>query len=153
VVETALGERYTRSGSFSLDAEGTLITPEGYPVLDEGGQRITFQPNDKEIRVGENGVIVVDGEERGALGLVEFDNPQDMQQIGYTLYKTDQEPMPPVETRLVHGAVETSNVKAVQEIVNMTMVNRSVAGTAKYIEVMYDLQRRANDAYSRASQN
>jgi len=152
VVETAQGERYSRAGNFSLDAEGTMITPEGFPVLDEGGQRIQFAPGDKEIRIGENGVLVVDGNERGALGLVEFENPQLMKQTGYTMYETNQEPLPPTETRLVHGAVEASNVSAVKEMVDMTIVGRSASGTAKYIEVMYDLQRRAHDAYSRASQ-
>ncbi len=152
VVETAQGERYTRAGNFSLDAEGTLITPEGFPILDDGGQPINFGSQDREIRIGENGVLVVDGQERGALGLVEFENPQEMKQIGYTMYQTDQEPLPPVETRLVHGAVEASNVSAVKEMIDMTMVGRRTSGTAKYIEVIYDLQRRAHDAYSRASQ-
>ena len=152
VVETGQGERYTRAGNFSLDADGTLITPEGFPVLDDGGQRINFAPNDREIRIGENGVVVVDGQERGALGLVEFENPQEMDQIGYTMYETDQEPLPPVETRLVHGAVEASNVSAVKELVTMTDIGRKATGTSKYIEVMYDLQRRAHDAYARAAQ-
>lgn len=152
VVETAQGERFTRAGNFSLDAEGTLITPEGFPVLDDGGQQITFGAGDRDIRIGENGVLVVDGQGRGALGLVEFANPQEMTQIGYTMYETDQDPLPPEETRLVHGAVEASNVSAVKEMVDMTIVGRRAGGTAKYIEVIYDLQRRAHDAYARASQ-
>src|SRR5579871_5420968 len=38
VVQTPLGPRYTRNGNFKTDPLGTLVTSEGYPVLDDTGQ-------------------------------------------------------------------------------------------------------------------
>src|SRR5690606_6690299 len=35
-VETPAGPRYTRAGAFTVDADGTLVTPAGWPVLGEG---------------------------------------------------------------------------------------------------------------------
>jgi flagellar basal-body rod protein FlgF len=40
-VQTAQGTRYTRNGQFSLDPQGRLVTAQGDPVLDAGGQAIT----------------------------------------------------------------------------------------------------------------
>ncbi|NLF35308.1 MAG: flagellar hook-basal body protein, partial [Clostridiales bacterium] len=45
VVETPGGERYTRSGNFSVDPEGYLVTGDGHYVLGEGGR----------LRVGSDG--------------------------------------------------------------------------------------------------
>src|ERR1051325_8667980 len=36
-VQTPRGERYTRNGSFTLRADGTIVTSAGDPVLGEGG--------------------------------------------------------------------------------------------------------------------
>ena len=148
VVQTPAGNRYTRAGNFQIDGQGTLTTAAGYPVLDEGGQRIQFNPDDSVVSIGENGSIVVNGEERGALNVVNFANLQNMVQEGNTMYKTDQAPIAADSSRVMQGVLEKSNVEGVREIVDMTEVNRTVGSTAKFIEVMYDLQRKANNVYA-----
>jgi flagellar basal-body rod protein FlgG len=40
-VQTAQGTRYTRNGQFSLDPQGRLVTAQGDPVLDGGGNTIS----------------------------------------------------------------------------------------------------------------
>ena len=40
-VQTPQGTRYTRNGQFALDAQGRLVTAQGYAVLDAGNQPIT----------------------------------------------------------------------------------------------------------------
>ena len=40
-VRTAQGTRYTRNGQFALDPQGRLVTAQGDPVLDAGGNAIT----------------------------------------------------------------------------------------------------------------
>jgi len=37
-IETPVGIRYTRNGSFTLSFDGTLVTKEGYPVLGTEGK-------------------------------------------------------------------------------------------------------------------
>ncbi|HEX9662271.1 MAG TPA: flagellar hook basal-body protein, partial [Candidatus Binatia bacterium] len=54
VVETPRGERYTRSGGFTMSADGTVITPQGEPLLGEGGP---IQVPDGKMIVGLDGTV------------------------------------------------------------------------------------------------
>jgi len=150
-VETPLGERYTRAGQFQVLGDGTLVTPQGYPVLDDAGQRITLDEDAREVVIGEAGNISVNGEEIGNLGIAQFDNPQLLEHLAGTLYRSDIPPRPPTEgsVRVVQGAVENSNVKPVLQLTHMISVSRAVGSTAKMIETMYDLERRTSNALAR----
>ena len=151
-IETPLGNRYTRAGNFQLDANGTLTTTDGLPVLDADGQRIIFEEEDRDISIGEAGNIVVDGEERGSLGVVQFDNEQLLERLNSTLFKSDVPGIPAVENfRVMHGMLEQSNVDSVTQLTRMIKTSRSVASTAKFIETMYDLQRKASNTYAKQS--
>lgn len=149
VIETPNGERYTRAGNFQLDPEGTLVTTDGYPVLDNGRQRIVFEENDVNVMIGEAGNISVNGEDRGQLGVVEFENPQLMIPAGRNLYRAEVQPIEAVESTVQHGALEGSNVEPVTELVDMMQVSRAVGSTAKFIDSMYDLQRRASSVITK----
>lgn len=148
VVQTPLGERYTRSGQFQMDLNGTLVTKEGYPVLDDGGAPIIFLPEDQNITIGEAGNITVDGEERGNIGMVEFANPQVMERLNATLYRADGLAQAATQSRMLHGMVEGSNIKPVEELTRMMTVSRSVSSTAKLIEAQYELQRKASNTWA-----
>ncbi len=148
-VDTPLGTRYTRAGNFQIDAQGMMVTNEGNAVLDDGGQPIIFGPEDNEITVGEAGNIIVDGEERGFLGIVEFDNQQMLERLNSTLYKSDSIPQPAANSRVLHGVVEGSNVQPVLELTRMIQVSRSTSGTAKLIEAQYELERKASNTWAK----
>jgi flagellar basal-body rod protein FlgF len=149
VVDTPLGERYTRTGQFQLDFNGTLVTKDGYPVLDDGGAPIVFLPEDQNISVGEAGNITVDGEERANIAVVEFANPQQMERLNATMFRADGLAQPAAESRLLHGMVEGSNVQPVMELTRMMTVTRSVSSTAKLIEAQYELQRKASNTWAK----
>lgn len=149
MIETAQGVRYSKAGNFQLDGNGTLVNSEGFPVLDDAGQRIEFAEEDRAITVGEAGNLSVDGEERAVLGVAEFENEQEMTQEFGTLLKTDQPALPPENSRVIQGVLEKSNAEPVTQLVEMIKTSRAVGNTAKYIEVMYDLQRKANNAYAK----
>ncbi|MBM3618266.1 MAG: flagellar basal-body rod protein FlgF [Alphaproteobacteria bacterium] len=149
-VMTPLGERYTRAGNFQLDTDGTLVTPEGYQVLDEGGQPIQFEPQDKEIAIGQAGDIVVDGAPRGNLGVFEFANPQLMERTGSTLYKADGLAQPAAASRVLHGTLEGSNISPVMELTHMIKVQRGVGSTAKLIDAQYELTRKTADTWAKS---
>lgn len=157
-VETPLGLRYTKAGHFAINNEGMLVTPSGNAVTDFDGQPIFFTPTDTNIKVGENGVISVtnpagDLEERGQIGLFEFADEQRMDRLNEQLYKTDQEPLEAESARMLQGALEKSNISPVLELVRVTELSRSTGNTAKFIEVVYDLQRKTSNAYARQSNN
>lgn len=154
VVETPAGERYTRAGNFKIDAEGTLVSMEGLPVLDDSGQRIQLEETDNNIRIGEDGTIFAQGidtpeaQERGKIGLVEFPNRQNLKHVVGTLYESPDEPELATRSRILQGTLEKSNVQPVTELVRLTELSRSTGNTAKFIEVMYDLQRKASNTWT-----
>jgi flagellar basal-body rod protein FlgF len=151
-VETPLGERYTRAGNFTLNGQGTLVTMEGYPVLSGDGGTITLPDNVTDITINGAGEITSGAEELGVIGIVEFENEQELERVGSTMYKSSQDPNPAEQSGVMQGVLETSNVNGVSELVRVMQVTRSTANTAKYIEVMYDLQRKTSTAYGRPAQ-
>jgi flagellar basal-body rod protein FlgF len=78
-IQTPDGVQYTRQGSFTLDSEGVLITPDGYPVLGEGGE-ITLEEGTVEI--DSQGGVYVDGDEVGRLQITDFTNPETLTKAG-----------------------------------------------------------------------
>lgn len=150
-IETPLGTRYTRAGNFQIDGEGTLVTADGSPVLDGTGQRIVFEPNDRDVEINSTGAITVKGDERGQIGIVQFDNEQLLDRVTDTYYKSDADPLPAENAQVLQGVLEGSNVQAVTELTSMLKLARSVSSTAKFIETAYDLQRRASTTLTKQS--
>jgi flagellar basal-body rod protein FlgF len=148
MVETPLGTRYTRAGNFQIDASGILTTVEGYAVLDQSEQRITLPDDAREIEIGESGNVKVNGEEFGSIGVVRFENEQLLERLDGRLYKSEVTPQEAIGSRVLQGALESSNVKPVIEMTHMIDVSRSVGSTARFIEVVYELQRKAASAWA-----
>jgi flagellar basal-body rod protein FlgF len=150
-VQTPQGNRYTRSGNFQLDGQGVMVTQDGFPVLDTGNQQIQFEEEDREIKVLSTGAIVVNGEERSSLAVVKFANDQELERLNSTLYSSKTPPQPADTAVVVNGVLENSNVQPVVELVKLTELSRSSTNTAKLIEVMYDLQRKASSTWTKQS--
>jgi len=147
-VETPLGVRYTRAGNFQLDGEGKLITPEGYAVLDNAGQQILFPEDTTDIEIGETGTLKVNGEEFSSLGIYSFENEQMLERLDGRLYRSEITPAAAENVRVLQGTLENANVEPVKEMTHMIDVSRSVSSTAKFIETMYDLQRKASNIWA-----
>ena len=149
MVETPYGTRYSKAGNFQIDGEGTLMTTQGYAVLGNDNGHITIPQNAKRVVINGAGQISADGSDVGQVGMAEFTNEQKMERFGNSLYNSKEAPIPADRSRVVQGALESSNVNAVSELVRVQEVSRSVGNTAKYVEVMYDLQRKVSSVYSR----
>ena len=152
VVQTPLGERYTRAGNFQLDANGVLTTAQGYPVLDEGRQQIVLENIQGDVVVGETGGITVDGNEVAQIGVVQFENEQLLDKVGNSLFKSDVAPAAADNYRIVHGVVEKSNVNSVQEMNHMITVSRNVSSVGNIISEVDDLQLNAIRTLAKQSQ-
>lgn len=162
-VQTPLGIRYTRAGNFQVDSEGTLVTASGYPVLGADGGQITLPQNAINVQINGLGQVNVDGDDFGQVGMMEFQNEQAMTRLGNNLYTSDETPQPVVpdiqggtavplsSARMVQGALESSNVTAVTEMVRVMNVSRAVSNTAKFIETVYDLERKTGNVYAKQS--
>jgi flagellar basal-body rod protein FlgF len=151
-VETANGERYTRNGAFQINAAGELVTSDGDRVLGEGGT-IQFQPNDSGINIGADGTIRVrEGASatadaaRGKLRLVSFNFPRRLQKDGAGRFAAPegvQAQAAPDTVRIVQGAIEKSNVRAVVEMTRMIEITRTYAQVAGLLQQQHDLRRTA----------
>jgi flagellar basal-body rod protein FlgF len=151
-VQTPQGVRYTKAGNFQMDGQGMMMTAEGYPVLDAAGQPVIFPEETTDIEVGESGAVKVNGEELTQLGVVSFPNEQVLERLAGSLFKADGQAQPAVEEeyKIAQGVLEGSNVNAVIEMTKMIETSRGVSSTAKFIEVMYDLQRRTSNILTKA---
>ena len=130
-IQTPQGERFTRAGNFTLNQDGLLVTPDGFPVNGKEGP-ITIRGDD--IRLGEDGTIMVDGENQGGLKMMTFPFPQRLQKFGGAMFAPeDNENSPRIleEVQLAQGMIELSNVNAVQELVKMIQANRAYTSMQK----------------------
>src|SRR5690606_32875851 len=71
VVNGPSGPLYTRAGNFTLNAEGSLVTPDGLPVQGDGGAITITGPN---VKISESGAISVNGTQVGRMQVVRFDD-------------------------------------------------------------------------------
>lgn len=149
VVQTPLGPRYTRAGGFTKDAQGQLVTAQGYPVTGLDGQPIQFEEADSNIVITQEGVVRAGAQERGVIGMVSFANPQTLQKASGLLFKSEEEPQPAIGARMLQGVLEKSNVAPVKEITQMIKTMRGVGGTAKFIESAYEMERKTIETYGK----
>ncbi|MBO6755860.1 MAG: flagellar basal-body rod protein FlgF [Roseibium sp.] len=135
------GEAFTRNGAFTLDENGQLVSTQDRPVLTAGGP-ITFTPEDGQITIARNGTISTDLGIRGQIRVVEFENPQNLEQIGDTVL-TGEEPLPVADVRVVQGAIEQSNVDGVSEMTRLIEITRAYATISKLLQDSDDLRQQA----------
>ena len=147
-VRTPEGIRYTRVGRFQLDADGILVTSQGYPVLG-GGSALTITPEDGPINVASDGTISTDraleGQQLaivGKLDIVDFASPAALTPAvdGYFIAK---QPPRAAEGGVVQGMLEDSNVKPIIEMTNLIEVTRSYQSVQRFIDAEHERQRRA----------
>lgn len=123
-VQTPRGERYTRAGSLTLDANGQLVTQSGELVIGQGGA-ITLPPG--EVTIGEDGSVSVKGQIAGRLKIVRFNDPRTaLVKEGGTLFAPTgtERPREDTQTRITQGALEMSNVNAIGEMAAMMQNSR-----------------------------
>jgi flagellar basal-body rod protein FlgG len=137
---------YTRDGSFQIDAQGQVVTNAGYAVqpglqLPEGAQSVT---------VGADGTVSVqvagqaEAVQVGQLTLSDFVNPAGLQAKGENLFAETGASGPAQSGApgqggvgtLVQGALESSNVNVVEELVSMIETQRAYETNAKAISTV-----------------
>lgn len=145
---------YTRAGNFKLDAEGSLVTPQGYPVQPQ----ITVPQGASSISVAPDGTVsaVLPGEaepaQLGQLTLASFVNPAGLRASGdnflmETAASGAADTAPPGENgrgNIRQGMLEASNVNVVEELVEMIEAQRSYEINSKMISAVDDMLRNAN---------
>ncbi len=137
-IQTPNGTRYTRAGNFTLDASGQLVTHKGDLVIGENGA-ITIPPGGGELSIGADGTLSVGGQAFDKLQVVRFENPATaLTQEGESLFLANgaEQPVANVNSKVVQGALESSNVNSISEMVAMINNSREFESLQKSVSMM-----------------
>ena len=129
-------EAYTRAGSLDVQPDGTLVTSNGLTVLGDGGP-IQVPPN-SEVSIGQDGTVSArtpDGRST-AVGRLKLVTPEGPLQRGEdSLFRAADGDLPAdPNARLQDGALEGSNVSAVESMVAMISAARQFEAQMKMIQ-------------------
>ena len=146
---------YTRDGTFQVNAQGQMVTSSGYPLQPS----ITIPSNALSVTIGADGTVSVltpgsaTPNQVGNIQLVDFVNPAGLQPVGQNLFlqsASSGSPQPGTPGlnglgTLVQGAVESSNVNVVQELVDMIETQRAYEMNSKAISTTDHMLQYVND--------
>jgi flagellar basal-body rod protein FlgG len=135
---------YTRDGSFQLNANGQMVTNNGYTVL----PGITIPTNAQSLTIGADGTVTVTlpgqatPQSVGQIQLANFVNPAGLDPKGQNLFaETAASGTPNTGApnnngigALQQGYVETSNVNVVEELVQMIQTQRAYELNSKAVQ-------------------
>jgi flagellar basal-body rod protein FlgF len=148
LIDTPQGERLTRAGAFTPNAEGELVTPDGYRLLDAGGAPVFVPPDAKAVGLSQDGTLSVDGQPIAQIGLWRPADPMALRHQAGTLF--DGGELEPVENGTVlQGMLEESNVQPVSEIARMIEVQRAYELGQKFLDAEDDRVRGVIQALGR----
>jgi flagellar basal-body rod protein FlgG len=147
---------YTRAGAFKLDAQGRLVTSEGWLL----SPSITIPSTSTEITIGSDGSVSVRNGDTGAvedagtpLELARFSNPAGLQSIGHSMFLATPASGDPITGApgssgigsINQGFLEMSNVSVVEEMVNLIAGQRAYEVSSKAIQASDEMLQMANN--------
>ena len=144
VIQYDDGIRYTRSGNFSLNSSGQLVTIDGYPVLGINGP---IQIQGSQLEIDSTGQIIVDGALIGKLRLASFQDNSALIKAGHnTFIKTDANITELAAVAdVMQGFLESSNVNAVHEMVRMIEAMRMYEAYQKSLLLLNETLEQASN--------
>jgi flagellar basal-body rod protein FlgG len=145
---------YTRDGNFKMDANGQLVTSDGFQlqpqisipedatqvIITNGGKVTVQQPGSAELT------------EVGTIELVRFANPSGLQSIGKNLLIETGASGTPIQGianqegfgSIEQGFVEGSNVQVVEELINLITAQRAFEANSNVIRASDEALKTAN---------
>ncbi len=144
---------YTRSGSFSKDSTGRVVTPEGYPLEPP----LNIPADAISVTIGNDGTVSVispgatTATQIGSIQLAKFINPAGLKSIGKNLFiQTTSSGDPILGTpgldgfgTIAQGFQELSNVDIVEELVEMIIAQRAYETNARSVRTADEMLNRA----------
>ena len=145
---------YTRAGSFHLDAQGAIVTAEGYALEPQ----ITIPSNATTVSISKDGIVsaTVAGQtaaqQIGTIELATFSNPAGMRPMGGNLFTPTtasgeaETGAPGTDSRgtLQQGFLEDSNVSVVEEMVNMIIGQRAYEANSRVVKAVDEMMQQVN---------
>ena len=147
---------YTRAGSFQLDRDGNLVTPNG-DALDPN---ITIPPDARDISIADDGTLSfqqpgqTQAQQGGPIQLAGFQNPAGLLALGNNLFQPTEASGDAIVGepggqeglgRLRQGFLENSNVSVVEEFINMIVSQRAYEANARVVRAADEMYQEANN--------
>ena len=142
-IETDAGVRYTRGGSFVVNATGELVTRSGARVLDASEAPIAVDPENGALTISPNGEIQQNGASVGEIGVFAFDDPRVLRKSGDNLFAAAEGARRAEFPRVRQGFLEASNVNPVAAMTDLIEILRAYEQAADIARTASDLERRA----------
>ncbi len=146
---------YTRSGSFQLDAQGNVVTPNGDPIQ----PAVTVPADATSITVGSDGTVSVvqpgqtQSQQVGSIQLALFVNPGGLNSVGNNISLQTTASGDPVIGApggsdgigsLQQGVLEQSNVSVVDQFVQMIVAQRSYESNSRVVKAADEMMQQLN---------
>ncbi|GHS92865.1 flagellar basal-body rod protein FlgF [Synergistales bacterium] len=143
---------YTRQGNFQLNADGNLVTLDGFTLQGDGGEIAVGDAS--QAKILSSGQVWADGEIVGQLTLFTFENPTFLQQVSKNNLQANENSGAPIavpieEIKLSDGAVEMSNVSVVEEMTRMIEAQRAYEAASKALTTHDETTGKLITSYSR----
>ncbi len=148
-IRTAAGERYTRDGRFSKDANGLLVTVDGNAVLSSTGQSIKL--TDGEISVAPDGTISINGTGNTKIGLAFFTDLTTLTRDGDNYFSSSAAPAATGAGSILQSALEQSNVDSARLMTQMIEISRSYQAAQQMVQNQDELLGKAIATLGRVS--
>ena len=146
-------QAYTRDGALKISSDGRVTTSDGLPL--QGG----WQPipaGTEQINIAPNGTVTTkgaSGTQSFQIQLVRFANPAGLEAAGRNLFKeTGASGTPEIGNaaengfgELQQGYLEMSNVKVVEEMVNMILAQRAYEVNSKAVQTADEMMQLSNN--------
>jgi len=147
---------YSRAGALTLDATGQIVTTDGLPVQPQ----LSVPSNATSVVVGADGTVSaeVPGQSApvvvGKMALAIFPNPNGLTAAGHNLFLATEasgeasagDPGTEGRGTLMQGAVESSNVEVVTEMIDLVRTQRAYEINSKVIQAADEMLRNATQA-------
>lgn len=146
---------YTRAGTLHQDAQGLLVTTDGYPLEPQ----ITIPAKATSVTIAKDGTVSASiagqtaSQTLGSIQLAMFTNPAGLTPLGGNLFSPTTASGDAVagvagtdaRGTIAQGFVEDSNVSVVEEMVNMIVGQRAYEANSKVIKAADEMLSQVNN--------
>jgi flagellar basal-body rod protein FlgG len=144
---------YSRGGALHVNTDNLLATAEGYVLK----QNLQMPADAKALKIGPDGNVTANNGSKdwslGRIDLVTFSNPSALRPAGDNVYRAAPESGDPLVAvpgeagagTLVQGQVEASNVKLVDEMVQLMVAQRAYEMNVKVMQAADEIAGMANN--------
>jgi flagellar basal-body rod protein FlgF len=132
---------YTRDGEFHVDAQGQLVTKEGYRVMGDGGPILLDLNNYTELSISATGEVSQGADLKGRLKLTEFGNTKALTRLSggyFTAENPATAAMASDASSVRQGVLEQANTSTVMEMANLMTAMRTFEANQRMAQIHDD---------------